>query len=233
MPDKQAPEPTARYERPVYKACVFDFDGTLIDSMMSFADTAAVVMERFFGLDLDVGKRRYLETSGSPFRHQLEEMFPGDRRNDESAEVFESRKMAAITPESFFPETREVIETLRGGGVLVAVSSNNFAENVKRLLHEGDIPVDMMLSYHPGFHKGEPHFSMILKRWQLKRSDILYIGDSIKDARWSKEYGVDFASKTGTFPRERFEKDFPEFKVADDLKDILPMVFPKGEEEGP
>ena len=201
--------------------------------MMSFAGTAAVVMEEVFGLERGVGRRRYMESSGSPFRHQLEEIFPGDGRNDEAAETFESRKMKTITPERFFPETKNVIETLRDSGVLVAVSSNNFAVNVKRLLREGGIHVDMVLSYHPGFHKGDPHFSMILGRWQLKRSEILYVGDSIKDANWSKEYGVDFVGRTGTFTREVFEKRFPGAAVVDDLKDILSIVFPKRLEEGP
>ena len=225
MPDEQTPEADRLHRDPVYKAIVFDFDGTLLDSMMSFADTAAVVMEEFFALERREGRRRYLETSGLPFRLQLEEIFPGDKRNDEAAEIFEGRKMTAITPACFFPETKEVIETLRNEGVLVVVSSNNFAVNVKGLLHEVDIQVDMILSYHPGFYKGDPHFSMILKRWELERSTILYVGDSLKDAGWSKEYGVDFVGRTGTFSGEQFRESFPGFRVVDDLKDILPMVF--------
>ncbi|MCK4613507.1 MAG: HAD family hydrolase [Thermoplasmata archaeon] len=223
MPER---EMTERNEDAEYKACVFDFDGTVIDTMECFAATAAKVMEQSFGLERAEGRRLYLETSGLPFRLQLEEMFPDDLRNDEAAGVFERAKMRDITQARFFPEVKGIIDELRGRGILVAISSNNFAVNVNGLLGEAAIDVDLVLSYHPGFHKGDPHFLRILAHWGLEHSQVLYIGDSIKDALWAREYGVDFVARTGTAAREMFEKAFPEFRVVDDLRDVLSIVFP-------
>ncbi|MBI4126512.1 MAG: HAD family hydrolase, partial [Deltaproteobacteria bacterium] len=45
------------------KVIIFDFDGTLVDSMNDFADVAASVMPRHFPVDAETAKRLYIESS--------------------------------------------------------------------------------------------------------------------------------------------------------------------------
>ncbi len=208
-----------------YRIIVFDFDGTLIDSMYSFADTAARVIEDFYGMDIRTGRQRYLETSGLPFRLQLEEIFPDDDRNQAAAERFEKTKMFGITIERFYSEVSDVITEIRKHGVLVAISSNNFIFNVNRLLNKAGISVDLVLGYHPGFHKGDPHFSLVKRRLQVDTNEILYVGDSLKDGGWSLEHGVQFIGKTGTVRKIDFLEKYPGITVIDDLQEILPIIF--------
>ena len=214
---------------PRYKGVVFDFDGTIIDTMGSFCKTAAHVMNKHYGISLQEGRRLYIETSGIPFYFQLEELFPGNIKNPLAAGEFEHNKMKGISSENFFPEVRTVINRLRTAGIVVAVSSNNFPENVNRLLNEGHIEVDVVLGYSPGFYKGDPHFSAIKKMWNLEKRDILYVGDSLKDAHWARERGVEFIARIGTIPEERFRKDFPEFKLVHNLQP-LPTIILGGSE---
>ena len=74
------------------KVVVFDFDGTVVDSMDSFADIAADVMPRYYSISGEEAKRLYLETSGIPFFQQLEQLFPNNENNDKAAHDFEETK---------------------------------------------------------------------------------------------------------------------------------------------
>ena len=60
---------------------VFDVDGTLIDTMQSFADYAALLMKDHYGVEFSEARSVYFETSGLPFRKQLAQIFPGNRMN--------------------------------------------------------------------------------------------------------------------------------------------------------
>src|SRR6185369_12439926 len=87
----------------VVRAVMFDLDGTLIDTMGGFADLAAEIMAARHGLDAVEGRRRYMETSGIPFRQQLEVIHPAHAQNDAASDEFEQRKRAvcdaAVMPE--------------------------------------------------------------------------------------------------------------------------------------
>ena len=64
------------------KAYLFDFDGTLVDTMGGFADIAGRVINGFHPhISFEAARRRYLETSGIPFFQQLEIICPEDPTN--------------------------------------------------------------------------------------------------------------------------------------------------------
>src|SRR5690349_24162511 len=88
---KQASQPRLATPR----AVLFDLDGTLIDTMQTFADVAAGVMVEHHGMDRATARAAYLTTSGIPFFKQLEVIAPGDARNAAAAAEFEREKVIA------------------------------------------------------------------------------------------------------------------------------------------
>ncbi len=70
------------------KLVVFDLDGTLVDTMGSFANHAATLMERHYGLLHETGYSQYMKTSGLPFKQQLEVLFPRNHKNASVAHQF-------------------------------------------------------------------------------------------------------------------------------------------------
>jgi phosphoglycolate phosphatase-like HAD superfamily hydrolase len=205
------------------RAVVFDFDGTIVDSMNAFADIAAAVIPRRHPMDSATARRRYLETSGLPFFQQLEAIFPGDPANAETAGEYERRKLEGYFDEPVFADAPDTVGHLRGTGVKVVVSSNNFQELVDRFVAGRGLSFDMVLGYRDGFAKGADHFRHIESELGIPRGAITFVGDSLKDAERALDYGVNFIGKAGIFTREEFLAKFPGVRVISELAELKGM----------
>lgn len=209
------------------KAIMFDFDGTLIDTMKGFANIAASVMEKNYGVPLNYGKRLYIETSGIPFFEQLEILFPNDKRNSTSAKEFERKKIEGFFKEKIPEETKETIRYLKKTGKYVAVSSNNFQNLVKNFIFRENgngVKFDFILGFRKNFFKGKPHFDYVLKKTNLKNFEILFVGDSFKDAEKAFDNEINFIGKIGTFKREEFENNFPSILLIENIEELKEIV---------
>ncbi|MDO8644176.1 MAG: HAD hydrolase-like protein, partial [bacterium] len=173
------------------KVCVFDFDGTIVDSMDRFADVAAGIIERVYDLPWKEARGAYLKTSGLCFRDQLEVLYPGDPVNDHTAEEFEEKKKEGYLEQKLIPHLTETLHHLRGKGVKIVVSSNNKQELVEQFLETRGIEFDLVLGWRPNFSKGEAHFNFIQNSLNISSNGILFVGDSLKDAELAHKNEVD------------------------------------------
>ncbi len=187
------------------KAIVFDLDGTLVDSMDAFADVAERVMARFFGITPQEARRLYRQTSGLPFIQQLQAVFGNHPLNQEASDIFEKEKMAGYDSRPIFADVLRVLPLLRAQGIKLCVSSNNGEENVRQRLHEIADQFDLIVGYRPGFCKGEAHFNYICQELKIDKSDLLFVGDSLHDAKLAIEAHMPFAARLGTFTAQDFE----------------------------
>ena len=206
--------------------CLFDFDGTLVDSMGAFADLAARLMVESYGMDRQVARQEYLRTSGLPFCFQLEEIFPDHPKNIQVAEKFEATKQEGYWSAPFFGEVLSALKALQESGVRTAVSSNNGQEVVERYLAvQGAADCfDLVLGYRPGFSKGKEHFAEVLRYFGVSAGDVLFVGDSLHDGEKAKDFGFDFVGRAGTFSRERFQEVFPGVTVVEDLLGLAEVL---------
>ena len=181
---------------------VFDWDGTLVDSMGGFAEIASKVIARHYGQSPSWGRERYLETSGLPFPLQLEKIFPGDARNRQATDDYDRLKMESYGKAPFFPDVRPALALLKEKGYGLAVSSNNDAALLDQKLGSLVSLFDCVAGFEPGFLKGKAHFDWI--RRKLARPNLVFIGDSLHDARMAREAGIPFFARIGTFSEEDF-----------------------------
>ena len=192
---------------PRTKAYLFDFDGTLVDTMSGFADIAAEVINRFNPeISVKEARTRYLETSGNPFFQQLEIITPGDPKNPEKAKIFEATKIDGFFKSSFTEEVRHTINTLRADGHIAGIASNNFQELIDRFVRNEELEFDVVLGFREGFEKGKAHFDFVREKFNLEKSDLTFVGDSLKDAEKAFNYGINFVGICGTFIRDDFLK---------------------------
>ncbi len=108
-----------------FKVVVFDFDGTLVDTMELYAERASELMEEYYGIPKDRAVKLYWETAGLAFKDQMEVLFPGNQNNVAVVELFEKWKSTIIKDVTLSEEAREVLFRLKTMGLIVAVSSNN------------------------------------------------------------------------------------------------------------
>lgn len=189
-----------------YKLIIFDLDGTLIDTMGAFADIAGELISEHYGLTFEQGRKRYLETSGIPFFKQLDILFPGNSKNKRLADTFETRKIASFSKEHISENVIETLENLKKRGYYLAISSNNLHALVRDFVDRERVPVDVRLGYKPNFSKGLPHFTFLQNYFRVHFSDMLFVGDSLKDAQISQNCGVAFIGKLGTFTATDFKE---------------------------
>ena len=207
------------------RAVIFDFDGTLVDTMSGFADIAADVMHRRHGLDRAHARAEYLRTSGLPFRQQLELIAPGDLRNDEAAEEFEATKQEGFFSERFDEDVKAALRGLRDRGLRVVVSSNNFQELVDRFVaREEDVQFDLVLGARPDFFKGTDHFKHVRDVLGLRDEEMIFVGDSLKDGEKALDSHIRFVARTGTFTALDFQRRFPGVPTVDRLTSLLDIV---------
>ena len=206
------------------QAVVFDFDGTLVDTMQSFADTAADVMSDRYDVHFDWARKRYLDTSGIPFFQQLDVIFPQDARNEAAAEEFEQRKLDAFFDESFPADVVNTISHLRNLGYAVAISSNNFQELIDQFVNRESVHFDVALGCREGFFKGKDHFNYLQETLNLTADELLFVGDSLMDEVRARENGVRFVGKTGTFDAQAFETAQPGTRTVRSLSELPPLI---------
>lgn len=200
---------------------IFDFDGTLVDSMGSFADLAGRVLHRHHDTPVNIAREQYRQTSGLPFVAQVERLHPDDQRNVEAVAAFETAKAEQYLNHPPFPEVRETLASLRQRGCTVAISSNNFRSLVEHYTERHGLPVDWICGWEPGFAKGEAHFRYIAERTHRNCADTIFVGDSLKDAAEAQSYGIDFVARSGTFAADEFHTAFPSIPVVASLRELL------------
>ena len=214
------------------KAIVFDLDGTLIDTMRYFGMVASDVINKYYGIEKEKAKKMYFETSGIPFFQQLEVLFPKDERNDLAAKEYEENKLYYFFKEPFSNDILQTLEEIkrRFPNFILAVSSNNFEELVKKYMADNKVFVfDEILGFREGFSKGKDHFEYIMRKYDLERKNIVFIGDSWWDAKVALDNGIEFIAITRTFPKEEWKEKFPNVLVLESFDEILDLL--RGVEE--
>lgn len=208
---------------------VFDFDGTLVDTMDAFADLAAELIstnstlkEYYIEIDgkknkelsFDEARKEYIRTSGLPFIRQLGVIFGYEPNGPTNpvyipvAEQFEKRKQEVIKDVKLSKDVLDTLNYLKEKKYTIAISSGNFAKNIKEFFEHESFQPDLILGCEDGI-KGDAHFARIKKESQCDdNSKIVFVADSLVDLQRSYAYSpqVKFIAKLGTFTEEQFKK---------------------------
>jgi phosphoglycolate phosphatase-like HAD superfamily hydrolase len=208
------------------KAIMFDFDGTLVDSMNELAEISSNLLNRYFEIAVPIAKRLYIETSGLPFCEQVEIIFPGSVKNSSVVKEFEELKESTFWKHRLFPDVPDVLEYLKAMGYIVAVSSSNFEYIIREYMEKQGVEAHEVLGFiqEKGFTKGKPHFDYIHNKHGIDFSDIVFVGDSIKDGLKAISCGVYFIGKTGINKREQFISALGDINVIDSLSELKEIL---------
>ncbi len=214
---------------PPLRAVMFDLDGTLIDTMGGFADLAAEVMEKRLGHVRTDARRRYMETSGIPFRQQLEVIAPGHAANQATSDEFEQRKRAVCDATSMDAITIRGLEQLRALGLKLVVSSNGAQHFVDDFARRETFKFDLALGFDAsrGLAKGRPHVEHTCQALGLAVPELLFCGDSLKDGELADQCGIPFVGRTGTFTHADFLHRDPAGSAVDSIVELADLVRAK------
>jgi len=171
-------------------AIVFDFDGTLADSMPFLESIGVEMMMKYIGISEEEATSRYRSTTGLPYEQQVKMSFPDDSRNQAAIEEFEHLKIERIFEQELFPDSVATVERVRTKGIDVFVSSSTFQPTIEEYFRRRGILhlFKAILGYRPGFEKGADHFNHIHKTYDIPYDKIVFVGDSLKDFERSRGF---------------------------------------------
>ena len=162
-----------------YNLTIFDFDGTLADSVPWFATVVNQVADRYGFRRVEerhhdtlrsYGPRRVLEALGVPLwkipriAYHLRTLMARD-----------------IDQISLFEGVDMLLQTLSRAGVLVAVVSSNSLENVSQTLGPENVALVHTFSCGVSLFGKASKLRGVLARCGVPRSQAIYIGDEVRD----------------------------------------------------
>jgi phosphoglycolate phosphatase-like HAD superfamily hydrolase len=206
------------------KAFLFDFDGTLVDTMHGYADIAGRLINEYHPeISFADGRRLYIETSGIPFCQQIEIIAPSHPSNAETVRRFEEEKIAGFFATKVDDEVRSSIAGMRALGYLVGVSSGNYPDLINDYVKRENVVFDIVMGYdHENkFEKGKTHFDFFLSKFKLEKDDITFVGDSLKDADKGYEYGIQFIGMRGLFSDSDFRACYADVITVGSMKELF------------
>ena len=204
-----------------FKLVVWDFDGTLADSV----PTAAAIFNRLapemgFKPIEDLTAARSLSTRQFLKQHgislwRLPKLVR--RYQAAAAEEADRLKLVAGVP--------DVLAALASAGVRLGVLSSNREDNIRRCLRANGAEQHFafVVGYPRLFGKGKA-LKRILRAERLTRADVLYIGDELRDVEAAKKAGVKVAAVAwGFHTAELLRSGGPDYVVRD-VSELMGVV---------
>ncbi|MGC8678370.1 MAG: HAD family hydrolase [Fervidicoccaceae archaeon] len=193
------------------KAVLFDFDGTVIDTMKEYAEMAAEIISKEIGIEKKEAKRVYLSTAGRDFLSQLRLMgIEGERALKIYSEFLEEKKKI-LNSKEISHHAVELMKELKRKGMIVAVSTNNECELVFSI--PGINNFDEVLCFDKKqFKKGTAHLSALMLKYHLKKEEILFIGDSDYDIETYSQLGIKCLKTKGIFNEREADRILEEIE---------------------
>ena len=204
-----------------FKLVVFDFDGTLADSIgkaVGIFNRLAPELGHRPVEDLAEARamttRQFLRRHGIPF-WRLPRL------------VRRYRALAAESAEDtrMFPGLTDALADLRATGVRLGVLSSNSEENIRRGLRANG--VEELFAFVVGYPKlfGKARaLKQILRAEGVARSEVLYVGDEVRDVEAARKAGVTSAAVTWGFHAESLLRENGPDHVVAGPTGLLPLL---------
>lgn len=209
------------------KLAIFDFDGTLVDSVddvvisfnkaLSMYDLPSLTREDYIGYlggNIDEIVSLVLRDKNTPENiESLKKVY---------LEFYESSKKEATVP---FPNAHEILTELQEKDVLIAINSNRFTYSIEYFASKFFADIDFLSieGHEMDFpSKPDPYgVNKIVKQAGVDFNEVIYIGDSITDIKTAENAGVDCVIvKWGYGNESDWENDYI-MEAIDDFSQII------------
>ena len=194
----------------MYKAVIFDFDYTLGDSTNGIVLSINYALEK---LNLKTQETKTIQkTIGLSLKDTLFEL--SGIQDDEAVRKFteyfkEKADEVMVDNTRFYEGALEIMEKLGSEGRLLGIVTTKYHYRIEQILAKNNARnvIDVIVG-GDDVKKEKPDPEGLLAaidKLNVSKDQVLYVGDSIVDAKTAQSAGVDFvAVLTGTTKREEF-----------------------------
>lgn len=182
-----------------YNTIIFDLDGTLVDTsegIINCYNNTAIKYQKNI-----IPKEKFKGIIGCPLYVGFTENY---NMNDEEAKeaVIKYRKLyneVGIYESNPYDGISELLKKLKNNGYNVAVATLKLEKFAKLMLknHCLDKYIDIIYGPTESFeYKKSDLLNMVIKKFNISKSEAVLIGDSFYDSEGAKEAGIDFIGVT-------------------------------------
>jgi 2-phosphoglycolate phosphatase len=213
-----------------YKLVIFDFDGTLVDSATGIWHTANEMAKKY---KMKSFKRDFIiRQVGTGLDNFISDVFPGQVKQYGMKEVMKIYRgiydMKYKDGLRIYRNVKQTLKYLYARGVLLAIASNKlkkYVDNINAELGINDY-FDITLGSEDVLRRKPDPFVVrhLMKKYSVRKKDVLFVGDSQYDVETAKNAGVDCAYLTyGYADKKIIRKLKPEFYL-DDFGSLTDMI---------
>lgn len=213
------------------KLCIFDFDGTLFDSV----DDVVIC----FNKTLDIynlptlTKDEYLGCLGG----NIDEIISLVLKNNNTLENIEKVKKTYLEIYNLskkektvpFPETHDFLKSLQEKGLLLAINSNRLNYSLKNFVEKYYQDIDFVsIEGHDLNYPSKPDpygVNKIIKKANVGLDDAIYIGDSKTDINTARNAGIDCVIVKWGYGDEKDYDDEYVLEAIDDIYDLIKIIM--------
>lgn len=209
------------------KLAIFDFDGTLFDSVCDVVICFNKTLE-YYGFDT-LTLEEYLDRLGGNI-DEIVSLILKDNNTAENIELVKST-YGKLYSESSKDNTRpfagahEVLKTLQDKGIILAINSNRSNDSIKMYVDKffSDIDFQAIEGHNPEYpSKPSPcAVKRMMGKFDITNDETIYIGDSITDIKTARNAEIDCILVSWGYGRkDAFKSDYP-LDVIDEPYQIL------------
>lgn len=212
-----------------FRAIIFDFDYTLGDSTNGIVLSVNYAFEKLGFAAKDTESIR--KTIGLSLTDTYSVLTK--KNNREEAELFakyfrEKADLVMAENTELYDCTKEILRNLKTEGYKTGIVTTKFHYRIEQILERSNALglVDIIIGAEDvKKEKPDPEgLRLAIEKFQLRKEDILYVGDSFIDAKTAEHAQVSFAGVlTGTTASNGF-KGYRNVLIGRDIKDVYSFI---------
>lgn len=178
-----------------YKLIIFDWDGTLMDSIGRIVSSMQVTA-KIVGFDIP-SHEQIKNTIGISLTQGLDILFPERSQSQEKAFIAEYQEQYRTknhVPTQLFADAKNILAQLEQDNKLLAVATGKGRQGLNRVLTETSTQAYFHTTYSANDARSKPDPQMlysILDELKVSADHAVMIGDTVHDMEMAKRAGID------------------------------------------
>ncbi|MFW9823069.1 MAG: HAD family hydrolase [Candidatus Thorarchaeota archaeon] len=204
------------------RGIIFDFDFTLADSLKGVVECVNYALKKlnFIEHSEEKIKKTIGLTLENTFNFIVDGQYPEESKKFKKYFIERADEIMADST-YLFDETYQTMKLLRNNGFKLGIVSTKFRYRIIGILKREDLLhyFDVIIGAEDvEKHKPDPRGLMkAIKRLNLSKTEIIYVGDSLTDAETASNAGVPFIA---TLSGITSQKDFKNYPVVQFIKNV-------------